>query len=79
MAIKLNYRKLDLGVIMNRYSEELLINGFSFLTEFGRILEEGLFIREREREKGLSYKSFRTYPHYQKHENNYKRNSSAYI
>ena len=42
MAIKLNYMKLNLGVIMKKYSNELLINGLSFLTESGRILEEGL-------------------------------------
>ena len=41
MAIKLNYMKLDIhaGVIMQKkYSEELVVNGFSFLTESGRIL-----------------------------------------
>ena len=45
MAIKLNYMKLDIGVIMQKYSKELLINGFSFLTESGRILTRGLFER----------------------------------
>ena len=42
MAIMLNYMKLDPGVIMKKYSKELLISGFSFSTESGRILEEGL-------------------------------------
>ena len=45
-AIKLNYMKLDIGVIMQKnILKELLINGFSFSTESGRILEVGL-IRE---------------------------------
>ena len=38
MAIKLNYMKLDVGVIMEKKSfKELLINGYSFLTKSGRI------------------------------------------
>ena len=42
MAIKLNYMKLDKGVIMQKeYSNELLINGFSFFTESKRILGGG--------------------------------------
>ena len=45
MAIKLNYIELDIGVIMQKIFQRILINGFSFLTESGRILE-GELIRE---------------------------------
>ena len=54
MAIKLNlYDARPWCDLAKKYSEKLLINGFSFLTECGRILKERL-IRERGVVKKLS-------------------------
>ena len=63
-AIKLNYMKLDVSVIMRKkYSKEHVINGLSFLTKSGRILGGGGgLIREGERLDRiitLSLQSFR--------------------
>ena len=46
MAITLNYMKLDIGVIMQTYSKELQLNGFSFLIKSGRILGGGGLIKK---------------------------------